>query len=108
MGANELTGSAVAAYLCAEILQWVKHHPKIALLQLNEKRLNRYVSILVAGITSIGVNVGFDANAGTLTVSGLLAGSIVSHIGEWVRQWVFQQVMYRTAIQPNQRAEDGM
>lgn len=103
MGSTEITGSAIAAYITAEIIQWAKCHPKVAMLQIDAKRLNRWMSALIAIVVSLGIHATFDRTTGVLTITGLFAGSIFDHIGEALRQWVFQQLIYRTAIQPNQR-----
>lgn len=104
MGANELTGSAIAAYVCAEIIEWAKHHPKVALLQIDAAKMNRVISILIAGLVSLGIHSSFDAQSGTWTVTGLLGGSILAHAGEWFRQWAFQNMLYKAVVKPNAEA----
>lgn len=97
--ANEFQGGLVWAFLCSSALEWVKRKPWLSALSVKTAYgVQRAVGIAVAIATAIGVHWSFDANAGALTITGLLVPSIWTVGVESLRQWCQQEVMYRVAV----------
>lgn len=104
MGANELTGAAVSAYLFAELIEWAKRSKWFPWLNECTETANRIAAIAIAGASAIGVHLIFSPEAGTLTITGLTWHGIATTSGDWLKQWAIQNFFYRSAIQPNQAA----
>ena len=98
MTPNELTGSAITAYLVAEILEMLKRSTWFPWITHQTAVLNRVAGIVIAGVSALGVHVVFSADAGTLTITGLTASGILATLGNWLKQWAMQQFAYRSAV----------
>ena len=99
--ASEWGNSVVWAFISSSALEWLKRHPKINLLSKRTAFwIQRGVGALLAVATAAGIHASFDASTGILTVSGLLWGSVAEAVGESVRQFVNQEVLYRVAVKP--------
>lgn len=100
--ANESVMSFVWAYAGAALLQWWKNNPRLALMTEDAtKWARRRIAIVTSVLAAIGVHASFDAGAGVLTVSGLLLPGIWTALGDAIRQFTFQQFIYRAAIERN-------
>lgn len=99
--AAEWGNSVVWAFISSSALEWLKRHPKINLLsQRTAFWIQRGAGALLAVATAAGIHASFDASTGVLTVTGLLWGSISEAVGESIRQFVNQEVLYRVAVKP--------
>jgi hypothetical protein len=97
---NETVMSFVWAYAGAALLQWWKKNPRLALMTEDaSKWARRRVAIITSILAAIGVHASFDAATGILTISGLLLPGIWQALGDAVRQFTFQQFIYRSAIE---------
>lgn len=99
MNANELTGSAITAYLVAEVLQLLKESSWFPWLTAETAKANRIAGIVIAAVSAVGVHMTFSPDSGTLVVSGLTASGILTMGGDWLKQWAMQQFAFRSAIQ---------
>jgi hypothetical protein len=93
----ELGTSALVAYVVSAGLERLKASSWFPFMTAQTAGLNRIVSIIVAAGSVAGINVVYAA--GTLTVTGLTLTGIVGALVEIGRQWVIQQIIYRTAIE---------
>jgi hypothetical protein len=97
---NEGVMSFVWAYAGSALLEWWKKNPKlIGFSEESTTWAKRRIAILTAVLAAIGVHSSFDAVTGTLTITGLLLPNIWTAIGDSIRQFVFQQYIYRSAIE---------
>lgn len=98
--ANETVMSFIWAYAGAALLQWWKKSPRLALMTEDaSKWARRRVAIVTSILAAIGVRASFDATAGELVISGLLLPGIWTALGDAVRQFTFQQFIYRAAVE---------
>lgn len=96
---SEWGSSVVWAFLSSSFLEWLKRNPRFGLI--SERMAfwtQRGIGVVLAVATAAGVHASFDAQAGTLTMTGLLWPSVWDGIAESLRQWVNQEVLYRMAI----------
>jgi hypothetical protein len=93
----ELGTSALVAYVVSAGLERLKAASWFPYLTIRTAGLNRLVSIILAAGSVAGIQTAYEA--GTLTVTGLTLAGIVGALVEVGRQWVVQQLIYRTAIE---------
>lgn len=99
--ASEWGNTGVWAFLSTSALEWLKRHPSINLLsERTAFWVQRGVGVLLAIATAAGIHASFDASTGVLTVSGLLWSSAAEAIGESVRQFCANEVLYRLVVKP--------
>lgn len=99
--ANEWGGSLVWAFFSSSALEWLKRNKTITLF--TEKTAfyaQRVVGVVLAAAAAVGVHWTYDPAAGTLVVGGLSLAMILPALTETVRQWVLQEITYRTTIKP--------
>lgn len=97
--ANESVMSFVWAYAGAAVLQWWKRNPRlVGMTDDATKWAKRRIAIVTAVLAAIGVHASFDAAAGILTVTGLAFPSLWTAVGDAIRQFTFQQFIYKSAI----------
>lgn len=96
---NEWGLSVLWAYFSSAGLESLKQRGLIGMSSETTWLIKRGVSILLALAAALGVHASFDAAAGTLTVTGLLLPGIWTAGTETVRQWVFQQIAYKVAVE---------
>lgn len=96
---NETVAAFIWAYISSALLQVWKRSKYGPMSESALAWTNRGIAMLVAAAGALGVHASFDAAAGTLTVSGLLWPGVWTAIADTIRQGVFQQFIYRTAVQ---------
>lgn len=96
---NEWGVSLVMAYLVTVGMQLWKKSGVAGLSEDHSRIAKRVVAWLVAAASAAGIHASFDASSGVLTITGLLWTSIFESVGEIVRQYVAQQVMYHGVVQ---------
>src|SRR5690606_6738393 len=98
---NEAVMSFIWAYAGAAFLEWWKKNDRLMVLtEQSSKWARRRIAIVTSVLAAIGVHASFDAASGTLTITGLLLPGIWEAIGDAIRQFTFQQFVYRSAIEP--------
>jgi hypothetical protein len=100
MDASSLETQATLAVGVSYLLQWLKGRPWFPLLNYNSESMNRWITGFAALLTSIGIQVSFNAGAGVLTITGLTAAGIgagLQHVGF---QWALQHSVYKMMIAP--------
>lgn len=104
---SEWGSSVVWAFLSASFLEYLKRNQKFAMLsERTTFWTQRAIGVGLAVATAAGVHASFDAQAGVLTLSGLLWPSVWDGISESLRQFVHQEVLYRAAIK-NYKGKDA-
>lgn len=95
----EWGSAAIWAFLSSSFLEWMKRNRAITFVSDRMAfGTQRVLGILLAIATASGIHSSFDQAAGVLTISGLIWPSVWSAITESLRQWVFQEYAYRTAV----------
>ena len=93
---TQITASALVVY-GIELMKKTSWLPWITRTSDN---VNRTVSTLLAAATALGIHSTFDASRGTLVITGLTMASLL-HFGlDWLRSFVFQQMIYKGVIKP--------
>jgi hypothetical protein len=104
---SEWGSSVVWAFLSSSFLEYLKRNQKFAMLsERTTFWTQRALGVGLAVATAAGVHASFDAQAGVLTLSGLLWPSVWDGISESLRQFVHQEVLYRAAIK-NYKGNEG-
>lgn len=97
--ANEWGGSLVWAFFTSSALEWMKRNKWITIFtEQTAFYAQRVVGVLLAAAAAVGVHWTYDPAAGTLMIGGLQWAMIQPAITETIRQWVLQEMTYRTTI----------
>ncbi len=102
MEPNVVTSQVTTAALVAFVLQWAKRSPWCPWLQADDKRVQFYLSGVLALATSLGIAYTWNADTGTLVITGLSWSTIGPAAWDWIRQWVMQQAVYQGVVQRGQ------
>lgn len=97
--ANEWGGALVWAFFSSSALEYLKR--KKWFNPLSEKTawgIQRGVGLVLAIAAALGVHWAFDPSAGRLVIDGLVPASLWTMGTEATRQWVLQELTYRTAV----------
>ena len=95
-----------AGFVGSKLLETVKNSQQFRFLQhTSSTRAKQLAGGIMAFVTSLGV--GFAAAWSTngdlnITISGLAAGSIISHAGKFAVTWLAQQIWYQGLIKQPQ------
>ena len=95
---QQVLSQVVVAWLVTQVVQWLKRASGLPWITAKTDTLNKLVGVVLAFFASLGIMFTFDPEAGTLIVSGLTVGTIVTGIWTWVQQVVLQQIIYRGAV----------
>lgn len=95
---NEIVSQVVIAGLCSYVLERLKKSSWFPVIDMNTKKLNSFVAAGMAAAASIGINFQYDQTAGTLLISGLTLATFHHVIWDFAKQYLFQQMVYDTAI----------
>lgn len=99
MDPSQLGSGAIISVLAVELIQIVKQSPKFKQFNYITSDANRYLGLVLAFVSSLGINVTF--HDGTLIVTGLVWATIL-HAG---LQWAQQQAYYRMFVAGGQAAQ---
>lgn len=98
-GANEWGGALVWAFFSSSALEWLKRNAMLsAFSERTAWGVQRLIGILLSLAAALGVHTAFDPTAGVFTVTGLVIPSIWTIGTESLRQFVLQEITYRTAV----------
>jgi len=92
---TQLTVSAVVV----AAMQWFKNSKYFPWLTTETAKLNRAVAVILAGAAAVGVHTQFSG--GTLTITGLSVMGILGLAWEWLKSFVYQQLIFQTAVKGN-------
>jgi hypothetical protein len=92
---NEFSTQLALAAVSSMILQWVKNSAWFPWINRNTEKLNRVAAIVISGIGAIGIHMQYDGAAGSLTLTGLTAQSVLSNGWTWFTQFAFQHGWYK-------------
>ena len=92
---SQISTSAMIVYG----LEWLKMCKWFRWLDLESKKLNRIVAVILSGLGAIGVHGEFDPGAGTLLITGLSTVTILHGLWDWAQAFVTQQVIYDGVVQ---------
>jgi hypothetical protein len=107
-GANEWGGALVWAFFSSSALEWLKRNAMLsAFSERTAWGVQRLVGILLSLAAALGVHSAFDPTAGVFTVTGLVIPSMWTIGTESLRQFVLQEITYRTAVK-NYRKEGAL
>ena len=92
---NELLSQISASAVVVALLNHLKQSAWVPFINANSKWVNRLVAGVFAVATSLGMHFSFDADIGTLTVTGLTAAGMAHSGWEVVKAYVVQHYMYK-------------
>ena len=96
---NEWGSAMIWAYFSSAALEWMKRSPRVTLFAEQASfAAQRAMGIVIAVAASVGVGYTYDAHAGVLTITGLTAAGIGAVVVDALRQFVMQELIYRTAV----------
>jgi hypothetical protein len=97
--ANEWGGALVWAFFSSSTLEWLKRNKTLTILtEQTAWFAQRLIGVALAVAAAVGVHWSFDPVAGELVVGGLIWSSVWTLGTEAIRQWVLQELTYRTAV----------
>jgi hypothetical protein len=106
---DEWGASVVWAFISSSALEWLKRNQKLtAFSERTAWGIQRGVGWALALAAALGVHASFTYTPdGTLTAvfTGLVWSSAWEAGKETLRQWVFQEITYRTAVKNYRRGE---
>lgn len=103
MSEQELTWSAVIAWMSSKAIEMAKNSPWFPWLSHYSDTASKWVSRGIALAATIGIHATFDGQSGDLTIHGLNAANILLLVGEYAKQMMFQQGAYRFFVKPESR-----
>ncbi len=107
--ANEWGGALVWAFFSSSMLEWIKRHPTLSLIsERTAWGMQRLAGVILSLAAAMGVHTAFDSTAGTFLVTGLAIPSMWTIGTESARQWVLQELTYRTAVKPYGKPADTL
>jgi hypothetical protein len=86
------TAGVIANYVMRKFKEW-EWVPKIA---DGAGKINVAMAAVFALATSLGIHTEFDAQAGSLLITGLTWTSVFHFGGDWLRQLALQQFTYQS------------
>jgi hypothetical protein len=93
---TQITASALVVYG----LELLKNASWFPWINRSSDAVNRIVAGILAVATALGIHTKFDPQHGTLLITGLTLAS-VAHFGfDWLRSFVFQEMIYKGVIKP--------
>jgi len=103
-----ILSTGTSAVIIALLVQWLKTAPWFPWLSTlpGYGRINLAVSAFLAALASFGVQFAYNAEAGTLIISGLTVAGLVSGAWHWLTQLAAQHVVYQAAVAPKARQEE--
>lgn len=94
---TELSANVVIGYLIVSAIQWAKKQHWIPMIDFDSARANRVVAALAALAGSLGIHATYNSAEGSLLITGLSLGTMLPMAGEWLRQFIVQQLIYKGA-----------
>ena len=98
-GGNVLGWHVVIAAAISFVFEWLKKARWFPWITRSSDGLNWLVGIVLAALAAAGIQLAFNPDEGTLIVSGLSLASLTAFFAEWVRQWIFQQIVFKGVVQ---------
>jgi hypothetical protein len=102
-GGNVYVASGAAAILVSTFLQIMKNSEVFPWVNRNTGRLNTILSIIAAGLSTIGISYSFDYSVETGAFTLGVAGNfwdLMHWLGHWITQWAAQHSVYKAFIVP--------
>lgn len=102
---NELTTHLVTGGVVVYAIQMLKRANWCTWIDADTTTLNRWIGVLAAAVTALGIHWTFDASAGQLVITGLTKAGITDAVWEFAKQYVLQQMVYDGVTQNAGRRE---
>lgn len=110
-GIEEGWAVLIWGFLSTTGLEWIKRKPWLNAI-LSEQttwKAQRIIGVLVACASALGIHFAFDATTGTLTITGLVVGSILEFGKDVLRQFIVQEMSYKVMYRgPDRPAVDAL
>jgi hypothetical protein len=95
------TVSLVWAFFSSASLEWIKRNKHLTLFTTETTRVaQRVIGVVLSIFAAAGVHASFNSELGVLTVTGLVWATAWGALSDTLRQWVLQELVYRTAVKP--------
>lgn len=93
---TQITASAVVVYG----VEMLKKSPWFPWIHRSSDAVNRTIAAAMAVATALGIHAKFDAEHGTLLITGLTLASVAHFAFDWLRSLVFQEMIYKGVVKP--------
>lgn len=87
---DHLTTGAVVTY----VIQWLKNSGKFSWITVETKKLNRFISAILALAISLGISYSYNPEARDLTIHIPTMTVFMLAVWEWAKQFISQQLIY--------------
>jgi hypothetical protein len=100
--APDIATNVTAAFLAVRLLEAAKRSKRFAFLGEFTPIANRTASIVLALVAAIGVNYTITSGPAPgdyiIQISGLTWGAVVAAAFAWLKQFIAQEIVYRTTV----------
>lgn len=103
-----LQTQVISAGMASFILEKVKDFKFIPIINCDSDKLNKWVAILMAGITAAGITFNYSYTPEglfTLQIDNLTFWGIFDSLKVWMFQYMMQQVAYKNVIKKTVKVE---
>lgn len=92
---NEVLDTVTASAMSVAIVQWLKNTKLVPFMDQHTTSINRVVAWIMALLSATGIHYNFDHATGTLTLTGLTAAAIFHTVGDTIKSYALQWLVYR-------------
>jgi len=89
------------ASISVAALQWLKSTRFFPWATQETARFNRFLAVITSGIAALGVHLSWQSGTETgtyiVTITGATIGGVAAMGWVWIKQFVMQELVYRTA-----------
>ena len=93
-----LSTQVVVSYVAVLVQQGLKKASWFPWLAARTTGMNRFVAAVFAALSTVGIQIQFDAGAGTMIISGLTIASVLTFVVDFARSWIAQKLLYRLTV----------
>jgi hypothetical protein len=105
-GLDNIAINAIAVWLIQNVK--TSKVPFFSWINENTPGISRFVSVLAAALTAVGVGWSFQSDSGVLTISGLSWTALATFVWHVTKNYAFQHVMYKSSYGVDKYVSDAV
>lgn len=90
-----LGNKATMSLLVIYFINWLKKSKWFPVITYETDKLNHIVAVVLTGLGTLGIHFSFNRDTHTLVVTGLVTGTILSGLWDWLQNYVITKVGYQ-------------
>lgn len=99
-GLDNPAATGGTALLSTLAIQALKNSSWASWFNRDSARANFALSLFISFIATVGVHYTWDANTGTLMITGLTLAGLAHGVWSWLLQWLTQHATYKGFVVP--------